>query len=117
MFFSLLQSRFHQLDIFPRCRLATLGLFLKGVENIYGIGKPDRINGAVCPAPIILNNLKDASAAEALKRFRTGMLFPVLSVIQRLAHDAANRSGKCAQITQGRANPVKRFNRPAYDHI
>ncbi len=84
------------------------------------VDRTDKLHGVDCSvgiAVIVLNDFQNASTTKALQGLDARMLFAMLRVVQRLAHDAAPRFGKSAHIAERRADPIKGFGRTVIFHI
>ena len=86
-----------------------LGLFLKGVQHVYGSGKANGINGTEGVAIEIVDNLENARAAKSFEWFRVRRLPAQLRIPKRATDSPANLLGEVPQIFFAATDPAYRL--------
>src|SRR6266478_628481 len=75
------------------------------MKDIDHFGKANGVDGPVGIAVLIIDHLKNASAAKTLQGLGTRVLIAVLRIVDRKTHDPANLVGERPQVGSGRSDP------------
>src|SRR6266478_874426 len=75
------------------------------MKHINHSGKANSVDGPVCIAVFIIDNLQHASAAKTLQRLGTRVFIAILRIVDRKTHDAANLVRESPQIVSRRSYP------------
>src|SRR5262245_27362932 len=80
------------------------------MENIYRLGKTNRVDRAISIAAVVLDDLKDSSASESPQRLGRRMYFTSLSEIESKSNVAADASRESSDIFLTTACPMERLS-------
>lgn len=105
---SAFQALANQFYILLRRADAGFGLLLKGVKNIDGSGKSNRVNTAVSVAPVVFHNFKNTRTF-AFPGFGMRVFSAELGKPERITHFRLNRFGESLIVLFCRSDPVKGF--------
>lgn len=99
------QSRRDEVHVVSRSRDALLRLLLKRMQDVDGIGEPNRIDRPVRIAIEVIHNLQYAASLETLERLGVDMFAATLRLKDREPHQLPDRFRELLEVIQGRSDP------------
>src|SRR5712692_8531991 len=108
--FGSLQARFDQLNLRFRRLNSGLGLLLERMQSVYPLRQTNRVDCAICIAPVIFHDLQNSRAAKAAQRLGIGVLSATLRYVERIANRVLDLFWKGSEVSPSAPNPDDRLD-------